>query len=153
MAFVEIVQGGFFMSEFESVEHYLPETVKEIVGVIGLPATEKLIKAFGGFSFQFSNGKVYFDKLKEVLGQDDAVKLQAYMGACEVYLPRCETALRMLRNQQIYADYCQLTEQGGLSGRLAIMQICPKYSVCDRVAWEAVRYYQRKHTVSQATLF
>ncbi|WP_241768582.1 Mor transcription activator family protein [Mannheimia haemolytica] len=93
------------MSEFESVEHYLPETVKEIVGVIGLPATEKLIKAFGGFSFQFSNGKVYFNKLKEVLGQDDAVKLQAYMGACEVYLPRCETALRMLRNQQIYADY------------------------------------------------
>lgn len=141
------------MSEFESIEHYLPETVKEIVGVIGLPATEKLIKAFGGFSFQFSNGKVYFDRLKEVLGQDDAVKLQSYMGAGEVYLPRCETALRMLRNQQIYADYCQLTEQGGLSGRLAIMQLCQKYAVCDRIAWEAVRYFKRKHTTTQATLF
>ncbi|AHG74220.1 hypothetical protein X781_20750 [Mannheimia sp. USDA-ARS-USMARC-1261] len=155
MAFVEIIQGGFFMSEFESIERYLPESVKEIVDLIGLPATEKLIKAFGGFSFQFSKGKVYFEKLEEVLGKEDAEKLHSYLKANRAYLPRCQTTLRLLRNERIYADYCRMTEQEGISGRLAIMQICSKYGVCDRIAWDAVRYLKSKpkQPITQTSLF
>ncbi|MDP0232215.1 Mor transcription activator family protein [Glaesserella parasuis] len=141
------------MCEFENVEEYLPDSVREIVAVIGLPATEKFVKAFGGFSFQFSKSAKYFDKLREVLGQEDAVKLQSYMQVGEVYIPRCETALRILRNQQLYADFCHLTETEKLSGRMAIMRLCQKYQICDRTAWEVVRYYQRYKAVSQSVLF
>ena len=142
------------MSEFESVEAYLPESVQDIVAVIGLAATEKFVRAFGGFSFQFSHSAKYFDKLRDVLGQEDAVKLQQYMRVGEVYIPRCETALRLLRNQRLYADFCHLTETDKLSGRMAVMQLCQKYQVCDRTVWEAVRYYQRNQgATAQQALF
>ncbi|WP_346556896.1 mor transcription activator family protein [Mannheimia haemolytica] len=143
------------MAEFERVEHYLPESVKEIVDLIGLSATEKLIKAFGGFSFQFSKGKVYFEKLKDVLGEEDAEKLYDYLRSNIAYLPRCQTALRLLRNERIYTDYCRMTEQEGISGRLAIMQICSKYGVSDRIAWDAVRYLKSKpkQPITQTSLF
>lgn len=143
------------MSEFESVEHYLPESVKEIVDLIGLSATEKLIKAFGGFSFPVFQGKVYFEKLKDVLGEEDAEKLYDYLRSNIAYLPRCQTALRLLRNERIYTDYCRMTEQEGISGRLAIMQICSKYGVSDRIAWDAVRYLKSKpkQPITQTSLF
>lgn len=141
------------MTDFENVEQYLPESVKEIVEVIGLPDTEKLVKAFGGCSFQFARSGSYFARLKNVLGQDVAIKLQRYMGGCEVYIPRCETALRILRNQRLYADFCQLTELDELSGSLAILKLCPKYNISDRTAWEVVRYYQQGRKQIQTTLF
>lgn len=141
------------MNEFDSVEAYLPQSVREIIPIIGLAATEQLVKAFGGVSFQFSRAATYFDRLREVLGQENAVKLQQYMGTGEVYIPRCEAALRILRNQRLYADFCHLTQEEKLSGRMAILQLCPKYQVCDRTAWEVVRYYQYGSHRQQIDLF
>lgn len=43
---------------FEKVEHLLPDTVLDIVDVIGLAATEQLVKAIGGARFKFGKGKV-----------------------------------------------------------------------------------------------
>lgn len=37
---------------FEKVEHLLPDTVLDIVDVIGLAATEQLVKAIGGARFK-----------------------------------------------------------------------------------------------------
>ncbi|AAP95450.1 mor transcription activator family protein [[Haemophilus] ducreyi] len=139
--------------QFENVQDYLPECVQTIVDVIGLPATEKLVRAFGGFSFQFSRSKTYFDRLRDILGQEDAVKLQQFMDRSEVYIPRCEVALRMLRNQKLYADFCYLTQHERLSGRLAILQLCQKYQVSDRTAWDVVRAFQRQRNYTKATLF
>lgn len=141
------------MTDFENVEQYLPESIKEIVTVIGLADTEKLVKAFGGSSFLFWRGEGYFSRLREVLGQESAVKLQQHIGAGEVYIPRCEAALRILRNQRLYADFCRLTEVEGLSGRMAVLELCPKYQICDRTAWEVVRYYQQGGKGQQEALF
>lgn len=144
------------MAEFESVEHYLPETVKEIVGVIGFPATEKLIKECGGTTLYFSNltrEMVYLDKLKEVLGSENALKFKSYIGECDLYLPRCDIALKMLRNQQIYMDFCHLTEDKKQSGRVAMLQLCPKYGLSDRTVWDIVRSFQQEHHHIQTPLF
>lgn len=141
------------MSEFEHIEDYLPETVKGIVEVIGLQATEKLIKAFGGTTFHFSNNSLYFNRLKELLGLDIALKLQSYIGVGDVYIPRCDTALIMLRNQQIYIDFCRLTDEEKLTGRLAMLKLCPKYGMSDRIIWDIVRSFQRQHNIKQSALF
>lgn len=138
--------------DFEGIENYLPESVKDIVEVIGLPDTEKLVKAFGGVSFQFSGSAKCFERLVDVLGQESAVKLQHYIGVGEVYIPRCEAALRILRNQQIYADFCHLTETENMSGRMAILELCPKYQVSDRTAWDAIRYHQQGKRWQQSML-
>lgn len=141
------------MTDFENVEQYLPESVKGIIGAIGFANTEKLVKAFGGVSFQFSRAEAYFSLLREVLGQDVAIQLLQYTGTAELYIPRCEVALRILRNQRLYADFCQLTQEEGLSGRMAVLDLCPKYQVCDRTAWEIVRNYQRGNAYTQDSLF
>lgn len=141
------------MNQFESVADYLPESVQGIIAVIGLPATEKLIRAYGGTVIKFSRAYACFDRLREVLGQDDAIKLQQYMGGSEIYIPRCETALRMLRDQRIYVDFCRLTDQDRLSGRAAMVQICATYQVCDRTAWRAVNCFQAGGKSQQASLF
>lgn len=138
--------------DFEGVENYLPESIKGMVAVIGLLDTEKLVKAFGGVSFQFSGSAKCFERLVDVLGEESAVKLQSYIGVGEVYIPRCETALRILRNQQIYAEFCYLTENKKMSGRMAVLALCPKYRVSDRTAWEAIRYYQQNRKRQQITL-
>lgn len=77
------------MNDFENVEQYLPESVKGIIGAIGFANTEKLVKAFGGVSFQFSRAEAYFSLLREVLGQDVAIQLLQYTGTAELYIPRC----------------------------------------------------------------
>lgn len=141
------------MTDFENVEHYLPESIKEIVSVIGLADTEKLVKAFGGVSFKVSQRETYFSRLREVLGQEAVVKLWQYMSGAEVYIPRCDGALRILRNQRLYADFCHLTEKNGVSGRMAMLELCPKYQICDRTAWEIVRNYQRGNAYQQDSLF
>ncbi|HFC8847602.1 TPA: mor transcription activator family protein, partial [Neisseria meningitidis] len=48
---------------FEKVEHLLPDTVLDIVDVIGLAATEQLVKAIGGARFKFGKGKVDTERL------------------------------------------------------------------------------------------
>lgn len=137
------------MNQFESVADYLPESVQGIIAAIGLSATEKLIRVYGGTVIRISRNYTIFDKLSQLLGCDEAIKLREYVKGDEIYIPYCHVALRELRNQQIYADFCHLTQQDKLSGRATMMRICPKYKVSDRTVWEIVRKFQRKNNNPQ----
>ena len=47
-------------SELESVAGYLPEIVLEMVDLVGFADIEKIINQFGGTTFRFTDGAVYF---------------------------------------------------------------------------------------------
>ncbi|MDP8171531.1 Mor transcription activator family protein [Pasteurella skyensis] len=141
------------MIEFENVVDYLPDSVHEIIDIIGFASTEKLVQKLGGISFKFSEGKLYYPKLKEVLGDEKAKKLCDYFGGGECYIPRCSVALRKLRAQRLYADFCYLTQQEGKSGRMAMLEICPKYNISDRYAWQTIYSLQNEENRSQSQLF
>ena len=82
---------------------------------------------------------MYFPRLKKALiGQESAVKLRHYFQAEEVYIPRCEVALRSLRNERLKADFDHITQTEKKSGRTAMLELCPKYKLCDRQAWEII---------------
>ena len=122
----------------DEVSELLPDVVHQMIDVIGLVQTEKIIKHFGGITFRFTDGHCYFPKLIDVIGNNDAIKLRNYFKCEQVYIPRCEAALRMLRNMQFKADYDYLTKAENKSGRMAMMELCPKYNISDRHGWAIV---------------
>ncbi|OOF59310.1 Mor transcription activator family protein [Rodentibacter myodis] len=126
-------------SQFERVADYLPEVVLEMVDLVGFSNVDKIIQAFGGTNFLFSDGKVYFPKLKALVGLENAVKLRRYFKSEWVYIPRCEVALRLLRNERLKADFDFLTQTEKKSGRMAMLDLCKKYQLSDRHAWDIVR--------------
>ncbi|HDR1912010.1 mor transcription activator family protein [Pasteurella multocida] len=126
------------MSEFREVSEYLPDVVHRIIDITSFPAAEKIIKRLGGTTFKFKKTPFYFDLLKDLIGEEDAEKLRQYFLGCEVYIPRCEVALRVLRNRRFKADFDYLTQEEKKSARKAIFELCPKYQISDRQGWEIV---------------
>ncbi|HDR1020968.1 TPA: mor transcription activator family protein [Pasteurella multocida] len=141
------------MSEFREVSEYLPDVVHQMINAVGFHDVEKIINKFGGTSFRFSDGEHYFPKLIEVIGEKSAVTLREYFCAEIVYIPRCIVALRMLRNQQLKADFDYLTSEEKKSGRLAMLEICPKYKISNRQAWEIINSFRRENKIKQHALF
>lgn len=138
------------MHEFEQVEAYLPPVVKEMAELIGFPATEQVIKHFGGVDFHFSQGLRYFPRLIEVLGAETAEKLRGYFQRERLYIPRCDVALKMLRNQRFKVEFAQIKAEKQISGHLAMLELCPKYGISERHAWDIL---QQPSPITQPSLF
>lgn len=130
--------------ELSDVSGYLPDVVHQMIDVVGFRAVEKVIRTFGGTTFCFTDGVHYFPKLIELIGRESAVKLRHYFRSEQVYIPRCEVALRTLRNQRLKAEFDYLTQEQHKSGRMAMLEICPKYQLSDRQAWEIVYRFNRE---------
>lgn len=144
---------GVMSTDIENVAEYLPNVVHEMVNIAGFSDVEKIIKRFGGSRFRFSDGIHYFPKLKELIGKESAIKLRTHFQSEEIYIPRCDVALRVLRNQRLKADFDYLTQREGKSGRMSMLEICHKYKISDRQAWDIVYSLQREPKAQQTTLF
>ena len=141
------------VANLEDVAELLPETVQQMVDLVGFPTVEKIITNFGGATFRFTDGVHYFPKLKALIGLESAVKLREVVRGEWVYIPRCETALRVLRNYRFKADFDYLTQHLNKSGRMAMLELCPKYQLSDRSGWEIVAQVRNPKESSNFTLF
>lgn len=141
------------MSEFERVEAYLPDVVKEMVELIGITKTEQVIKHFGGVEFYFSAGKTYYPRLVKVIGEESALKVRQYFNRERLYIPRCDTALRVLRNERFKAEFATLKKEQNLSSNLAMVELCPKYGFSERYAWKILQMNAGGLKPAQASLF
>lgn len=140
-----------FSQNLQDFAELLPPVVLEMVKQVGFADTEKIVQTFGGVSFCFTDGAVYFPKLVALIGRESAVKLRRYFQSEVLYIPRCQVALRMLRNQQFQADFYYLTEEMNKSARLAMLELCPKYQISDRYGWKIININYPIPT--QASLF
>lgn len=141
------------VENLEDVAELLPETVQQMVDLVGFPAVEKIITNFGGATFRFTDGAYYFPKLKALIGLESAVELREAFRGEWVYIPRCETALRVLRNYRFKADFDCLTQHLNKSGRMAMLELCPKYQLSDRSGWEIVAQVRNPKESSNFALF
>lgn len=141
------------VANLEDVAELLPETVQQMVDLVGFPTVEKIITNFGGATFRFTDGVHYFPKLKALIGLESAVKLREAFRGEWVYIPRCETALRVLRNYRFKADFDCLTQHLNKSGRMAMLELCPKYQLSDRSGWEIVAQVRNPKESSNFALF
>ncbi|OOF50285.1 mor transcription activator family protein [Rodentibacter genomosp. 1] len=139
--------------KLEDVAELLPESVQQMVDLVGFPTVEKIITHFGGATFRFTDGVHYFPKLKELIGLENAMKLREVFRGEWLYIPRCQTALRVLRNYHFKADYDHLTQTKKTSGRMAMLELCPKYQISDRKGWEILAKVRHPEAISNLALF
>lgn len=97
----------------------LPESIRVLASLIGLPAASVLVKTYGGTIIyvptgQNPNGKRK-NELIELLGTDAAGELMRNYGAERLTIPRCQADFRDERDRQIIAEF----NAGMPAGRLA----------------------------------
>lgn len=115
--------------------HILPENGRELVRLIGLKLTMKLVELLGGTHFPIpktakQEGQ-YLAALSEVVGVDAAKVLIQHYGNTRLYVPKCTYALKALRDANIRADYDRHCRELGHNATVNNILV-PKYSLCDR---------------------
>ncbi|MEZ3140820.1 Mor transcription activator family protein [Citrobacter braakii] len=124
--------------ELKQVRELLPDIITELVDLIGWHNTVKMIERLGGCSFLVSKIDNRSDSkraslLRKILPDNDVRIIQKQYGGETIYIPRCHSALRQLRNLSFMADYNRLIKSGQ-SQRFILMELCPKYGISDRWA-------------------
>ncbi len=129
----------------KDAQHLLPQSVQEIITVIGVDDTAKLVELIGGISVEFpATAGVMPPALRLCRDDIDEITLErlCYHYAGErLYIPRCEAALRHLKKAQFINELAALVEDGE-SLSAAIRRLCPKYQISDRTAWELLKQQQ-----------
>ena len=117
----------------------LPESMRQIAGVIGLDGAERLVRAIGGARFKFGKGRQNTARMKllhKAVGAADAAKLAAVFGGDELYIPRCTV---------------QLTDGGKTSKAMALTELCPQFGLSHRTADKILA--EREEVAVQGALF
>lgn len=143
--------------ELERVAGLLPEVVLQIADLIGFPATARLLDKFGGTTFPVGKGLRALgahraELLRETVGDSNAALLIKNFGGEVLYLPRCDRALRELRNQRFLTEFAALRDSG-TSSLMVMTQLCPKFGFSDRFAWRLVRENKKSSLNAQRPLF
>ena len=128
--------------EIESVKHLLPESMVLLMQVIGAQATYKLVRRWGGINLPVGMNKTragqqLHARLAEEVGEEAAGKISQIYGQQRfLWVPKCQEALRELRNRQIRARLDDLTmRQDALSMPWAVKQLALEYDLTDRQIW------------------
>lgn len=128
--------------DFYRVADLLPTAIIEMVDVIGMDATMRLVEALGGADFDIPNGRkesYRLSVLKSILPETALEALIAVYGGARIYIPRCEAALRELRNQRFCAHVRTLMEEEHLSQKAAVQKLIADYGITERWAYEILK--------------
>ncbi len=145
------------MMDIEQVKALLPESVQQMAELIGYPATARLLDKLGGTTFPIGKGLRALGAaraalLRETIGEENAQLLVKHFGGEVLYLPRCDRALRELRNRAFLAEFAQLRDSG-ISSLMVMTQLCPKYGFSDRFAWGLLSSSKSVMLIAQQDLF
>lgn len=145
------------MMKLEQVAELLPESVQKIAELIGYPATVRLLEAFGGTTFPIGKGLRALGAtrsalLRQTIGDANAALIVKNFGGEVLYLPRCDRALRELRNRRFLNEFEELRDQGS-SSLMVMTALCPKYGFSDRFAWGLLAEKKSTQDNHQNSLF
>lgn len=108
----------------------LPAEMRDLVALMGLPATLLLVKRFPGLRIkvpsEYSPGLI----LVRAVGHDAAIKMIDHYRGCVIYVPRCLRALNALRNMQIVARM-----DGGESASTLALE----FELSERHIWNVIK--------------
>ena len=79
----------------------LPGNVREIAGIIGLPATLKLVEHFGGTRTWVPGKLIKSHPIVKAIGVNRARQLIEHFGSERIDIPKCDAALRTLPDAEI----------------------------------------------------
>lgn len=128
--------------KLNSVDAMLPDTVRLIASLVGLPRTLRLVEELGGTTFQISKnitrlGEIRYSVLAEVVGVEAADVLTKHFGGDTIYIPRCADGLRYLRNRTIVEEFDR--ESATVGANAAVNALALRYKLSDRRIWEILK--------------
>lgn len=127
----------------EQVQSVLPRQVLEIAEAIGLPATQLLVNELGGTTWPVAQGKrrlgiIRHEALVKVIGAEAAEIMAQRWANIQLYIPRCDAALRALRDFKINAEFVQGVRQG-VSANILVARLARENSLSDRRIWDILK--------------
>jgi hypothetical protein len=119
----------------------LPDSAQKLIALIGLPATLRLVDAYGGCAVNLYNSDTSLDRMAETVGRDNAVILFKWYGNAPFTVPLCNRALKAVRNADILAEFDRLTMQERISARASVIRITRRYTphIHERTIWRILK--------------
>ena len=146
-------------NDFLGMEHLLPDSIKELILVIGFDSTFLLIKHYPGTYFPIGknvtkNGRVLHAALAEVVGEDNAEKVEvAFQAQRKLFIPKCDGVIQELRNRKIRKDFDQLTK--AMTATMAVDNLAIDNDLAVRWVWKILKEVDSEpvKNANQITLF
>lgn len=143
------------------IQHLLPDAAIGLIQVAGMEAAMALITTYPGTTFpigrnQTRAGKALHMALAEVVGEQEAIRLEtAYAAQRRLWIPKCDDAIREVRNRYIRQQFDQFTHQGKMSSVLAVRNLALANKLTERRVWEIIKQTDRQpeHSNNQQPLF
>ena len=135
----------FDEADFNAVRHLLPDSVMEMVGLIGAEMTLALLRAYGGTSFPVScnktpGGRATHAALSEVVGEGAADKLCLAFGPRQrLWMPKCDGAIRELTHRKIRRQFDELVNKDGMAAFWAVQSLAQCHKLTDRSIWNILK--------------
>lgn len=142
--------------QFDEVFDLLPDTIRTVAQLIGLPLTLRLVETLGGTTFPVSKnktrmGQIRFEALAEVVGVEAAEALTRHFGGDVLSIAKCDVALRELRDRKIRAEFDAMTHEH--SALYAVVLLARKNRITDRHVWRILKQSNKLWSVTQHSLF
>jgi hypothetical protein len=122
------------------VEH-LPKSARDLIALIGLPSTLRLVDTHGGIMVNLYNTDTSMDRMAGVVGLDNARALLKFYGSTPFTVPVCMRALKAVRNAEILAEFDRLTQEEKLSARASVIKISRRFTphIHERTIWRILK--------------
>jgi hypothetical protein len=113
----------------------LPDQAREIAGVVGLDDTLRIVSVYGGMALSFSDdtqGEVGTrrDIITQLLGKKKATAFFRRFVNRILYIPRCASALKKVRDVEICQKYDRAT---------TIAELVGEYRLTERQIWNILK--------------
>ena len=135
----------------DQVKGLLPRQLLEISEAIGLPAAQRLVEELGGTTWPVARGVrrlgiIRHEALKEVVGETAANIMAERWANVPLYIPKCDAALRRVRDLEINRQYVQGVREG-ISANTLVAELARTYKLSDRRIWEILKQPEPEATV------
>lgn len=118
---------------------HLPRTARDLVDLIGLPATSRLIEARGGQVLAIpkckrARGEARLIDLADIVGMIAAKKISQSYGGEYLTVPSCKRAIAAVRDGRLQARFDELLKAGVGARRIA-NQLAGEFCVDVSTVW------------------
>jgi len=130
-------------SQLSHLQNLLPPSIHEVAAVIGMPATLRLVERFGGTTLPLPKGanrigRSSLQALAKQIGDEDAHKLAHHCAGEPLYVPKCDVALRRIRDLSIVSQF-EMAVRAGSTANKIVMELAVEYKLTDRWVWKILK--------------
>lgn len=124
----------------QKLEHLMPPTIAQIGALVGLDNAMRAVQYFGGLDINIPltpKGAVY-DDLVYVFGKSNAHKIWQFYQGERIYINRCESLKKLVKEQAFLNELLKLMETG-VKKTQAIKQLAIAFDFSERHGYEILR--------------